>query len=104
MGGLKRPKFFRTFCCHSSNCVILGKTETLTVSDSFIGVVALTEAADSCCEGIGAPSLAGSMRAGDTWRVCAEAAADTAPGDVRRCCPAEACCASADAAVGLERP
>eukprot|EP00959_Pyramimonas_sp_CCMP1952_P416346 8722764-Pyramimonas_sp.AAC.1 len=24
------PKFFRTFCCHSSSCVILGRTGTRT--------------------------------------------------------------------------
>eukprot|EP00959_Pyramimonas_sp_CCMP1952_P097649 2041064-Pyramimonas_sp.AAC.1 len=62
------PKFFRTFCCHSSSRVILGKTGTRTVSDSLIGVVLLTESADSGCEGIGIPSLVGSVRTGDTWR------------------------------------
>eukprot|EP00959_Pyramimonas_sp_CCMP1952_P359826 7534467-Pyramimonas_sp.AAC.1 len=46
------PQFFRTFCCHSSSCVIFGTTGTLTVSDSLLGVVALTGTADSGCEGI----------------------------------------------------
>eukprot|EP00959_Pyramimonas_sp_CCMP1952_P258085 5394196-Pyramimonas_sp.AAC.1 len=44
-------------------------------------VIVLTETADSGCEGIDTPSVVGSVRTGDTWRVCAEAAAEAAPGD-----------------------
>eukprot|EP00959_Pyramimonas_sp_CCMP1952_P199096 4164636-Pyramimonas_sp.AAC.1 len=63
--------------------MILGKIGTRTESDSLIGVVLLTETADSGCEGTGTPPLVGSARTGDTWRVCAEAAAEAAPGDLR---------------------
>eukprot|EP00959_Pyramimonas_sp_CCMP1952_P331905 6949928-Pyramimonas_sp.AAC.1 len=70
----------------------------------MIGVVLLTETADSGCEGIGTPSVVGSVRTGGTRRDCAEAAAEAAPGGVRLGCPAEARGASADVAVGLSRP
>eukprot|EP00959_Pyramimonas_sp_CCMP1952_P385371 8076816-Pyramimonas_sp.AAC.1 len=67
-------------------------------------ILGKTGTRDSGCEGTGTPSLVGSVRTGDAWRVCAEAAAEAAPGDARLGCPTEERGASADVAVGLPRP